>query len=72
MVIPLILYFLKRALKTMTAGHSEESPRRKTPEDEVLRDSSTGYKGRNLSDSSFASLRSIRQNDIFVRFSELS
>jgi len=52
----------------MIKGHSEESPRRKTPEDEVLRDSSTGYKGRNLSDSSFASLRRIRQNDIFVRF----
>jgi hypothetical protein len=59
----------------MTAGHSEESPRRKTREDEVLRDSSTGYKGRNP-DSSLLRIPSknasglrlpSNPSDVFVR-----
>jgi hypothetical protein len=48
---------------------SKESPRRKIPEDEVLRDSPTSCKGRNLSDSSFDFLRSVPQNDGFAGFS---
>jgi hypothetical protein len=52
--------------------HSEESPRRKTLEDEVLRDSPTSCKGGNLSDSSFDSLRSVPQNDGFAGFSIIS
>jgi hypothetical protein len=51
--------------------HSEERPRRKTLEDEVLRDASEEYRGRNYTDSSFASLRCIPQNDIFIYFSKL-
>jgi hypothetical protein len=52
--------------------HSGESPRRETPEDEVLRDASEGYRGRNYTDSSFASLRGMPQNDKSTGFSKVS
>jgi hypothetical protein len=56
-----------RALKYYKIGHSEESPRRETPEDEVLRDASEGYRGRYYTDS-FASQRGMPQNDELTGF----
>jgi hypothetical protein len=40
----------------LVAHNSEASPRKETPEDAVLRDSSKGIEGRNYMDSSLASL----------------
>jgi hypothetical protein len=56
------------ALEYYKICHSEESPRRETPEDEVLRDASEGYRERNYTDSSFASLRGMPQNDELTGF----
>jgi hypothetical protein len=59
-------------LKYYKTCHSGESPRRETPEDEVMRDASEGYRGRNYTDSSFASLRGMHQNDKLTGFSKVS
>jgi len=49
----------------MVCCHSEESPCRETPEDEVLRDSPTGCKGRRSPEVNF---KGIRGKELFRSF----